>query len=206
MRFRPRGYCGPLVGSSCHGDTQKRVRKCAPDSNFKRKSVCHSRRTRRRSWYGGLSSTRLLEYMPSGPGKRFATARGPSSHFLSPLGCCSTVAPPAVRKRPPLKQNSSQMLVRVAFNHAIVGGHAPQPGDENRAYTAPWLTFFVPAGLLAPLLVGRIQGAAPSAEFCCPQPGSSCHSVTRVRVRKCTPKNNVIQRSGCRSRQTRRRC
>ena len=75
MRFCPRGYCGPLVGSSCHGDTQKRVRKCAPDSNFKRKNVCHSRRTRRRSWYGGLSSARLLEYMPSGPGKRFATAR-----------------------------------------------------------------------------------------------------------------------------------
>ena len=39
MRFRPRGYLGPLLGLSCYSDTQVQRRNRAPDSNSIRKSV-----------------------------------------------------------------------------------------------------------------------------------------------------------------------
>ena len=88
MRFRSPGYCVPnRLGSSRRNDTQVQVRKCIADNNFIRKSVCRSRRTRRRCWYGLVSSTRLLEGRLSCPEARFSAVRDHGSPFLSPSAC-----------------------------------------------------------------------------------------------------------------------
>ena len=81
-----------LFSSSCHGDTQVRVRNCAADSNCVRGGVCRSCQTCRRCLRGLLSTTRLLEGMLSSPEKQTAKVLHHAPHLLSWLVCCAPLS------------------------------------------------------------------------------------------------------------------
>ena len=75
------------LGSSSRSGTQIRGRECTPETNFIRKSVCLSSRTRRRFRYWLVSSARLLESVLSIPGTRFEAERQHVPPFLPSPVC-----------------------------------------------------------------------------------------------------------------------
>ena len=97
------------------------------------------------------------------------------------------------------------MLVWAIFEHTTVGRHAVQLGEEIRGETAPRLTSPAPVGLSPSMWVGLKQWEAPTTGSVSPPCSVPCYNDTRVRVGRCTPDGNLIRKSVCRLRRSRRR-